>query len=410
MSKRILILLSLILTSWVSAQDVYIANVDVDTRPSVVDGGTVQFSFSTGNRGSQPIDGFLTAPNLALDLTLTISDGELTDMNNIANSISGTVSDRFDWSYYIANGMVVVRGIQNTVFAAVDIHDPTNIDGGTIVVDVVNTAPSIEGNAHFGMVAQANLMGDSFVNNQSGSTFIFTTPAEEKLACTAHPLIVGSPAITQTGISTLDNPPIDGWPDTVRNGFVVLESNDKGLVVTRHANPNLAIANPVEGMLAYNTTEKCLQLFKNAVWNCISQDTCEDDPNEGVITNPDNIITCGLVQTNTATYPYGYTAGSPDQPTGNYYADVFFQNGSTEDFSFSTSEEIVMWEGLGLRAVLQPINGSLEIPAGSFNMFHVVLKGNATAPPGVYDTPAMKFLKDGDIVCPAAPDLSIQIN
>ncbi|WP_129538379.1 hypothetical protein [Flavobacterium sp. 140616W15] len=84
---------------------------------------------------------------------------------------------------------------------------------------------------------------------------------------------------TQTGsplavISTLDrknHPAVN-----TRSGALILESKEKGFVISRIASPETAIAVPVEGMLVYDTTSNCLKLYNGIIWNCIEQ-TCVDN-------------------------------------------------------------------------------------------------------------------------------------
>jgi len=77
------------------------------------------------------------------------------------------------------------------------------------------------------------------------------------------------------GISTLESQ-MTGWPESVPNGFIVLESNDKGFVITRVAN-DAAITAPKEGMLVYNTADKCIKLYNGSEWHCIDQE-CDEVP------------------------------------------------------------------------------------------------------------------------------------
>ncbi|APD07728.1 hypothetical protein UJ101_02227 [Flavobacteriaceae bacterium UJ101] len=90
--------------------------------------------------------------------------------------------------------------------------------------------------------------------------------------CSKSPLTTGTPEVTKAGISTLNQTPTDNWPLDVNNGFIVLESINKGFVVTRHTTAELSnIENPIEGMLIYDTTAKCLKLYKNGAWTCVKK-------------------------------------------------------------------------------------------------------------------------------------------
>lgn len=94
---------------------------------------------------------------------------------------------------------------------------------------------------------------------------------------------VGMSSLTRAGIQNADN-----WP-AVRNGaWLVLEARTKGFVVNRmpfdaSGNPTgIPAADFVEGMLVYDTTNKCLKMYTSQnegnafAWFCVSTQTCPD--------------------------------------------------------------------------------------------------------------------------------------
>lgn len=90
------------------------------------------------------------------------------------------------------------------------------------------------------------------------------------------PGATGTPAsYTDFGISTRDTRTTANWPKDVPNGFIALESNSKGFVITRIASPETSVTNPVEGMLVYDTANECLKLYNGTSWKCIKQ-TCNN--------------------------------------------------------------------------------------------------------------------------------------
>ncbi|MBQ0148020.1 MAG: hypothetical protein KBS93_06155, partial [Flavobacteriaceae bacterium] len=78
---------------------------------------------------------------------------------------------------------------------------------------------------------------------------------------------------TQTGISTLQNPRTT-WPKDIPNGFIALDSKNKGMVISRVENTT-GILQPVEGMLVYDTSANCVKMYNGNAWNCINQ-SCND--------------------------------------------------------------------------------------------------------------------------------------
>lgn len=73
------------------------------------------------------------------------------------------------------------------------------------------------------------------------------------------------------------------WPMIRNSGHTALESNTKGLVVTRMtsdpsqttaANHLNKITNPIDGMMVYDTFSKCLKIFADNAWKCFSKPAC----------------------------------------------------------------------------------------------------------------------------------------
>lgn len=60
------------------------------------------------------------------------------------------------------------------------------------------------------------------------------------------------------------------WPESIPNGFIALESNTKGFVITRVQNSG-SIADPKEGMLIYDIDANCVKLYNGTSWKCIKR-------------------------------------------------------------------------------------------------------------------------------------------
>ncbi|RZK52632.1 MAG: hypothetical protein EOO87_14780 [Pedobacter sp.] len=77
---------------------------------------------------------------------------------------------------------------------------------------------------------------------------------------------------TKTGISSLEGF-ANGWPNNVPNGFIAIESKNKGFVITRIKNVSLIpTANLVAGMLVYEIDASCVKLFNGTSWKCLEKD------------------------------------------------------------------------------------------------------------------------------------------
>lgn len=65
------------------------------------------------------------------------------------------------------------------------------------------------------------------------------------------------------------------WPMLRKSAYTVLESNTKGFVITRMADPENTIGtNAVEGMMVYDTDDECLKIYDGTTWSCFTTQTC----------------------------------------------------------------------------------------------------------------------------------------
>lgn len=90
--------------------------------------------------------------------------------------------------------------------------------------------------------------------------------------CTKEPATGTPNGFTKVGISTMEKQ-TKGWPETVANGWITLDSKEKGMVITRVANEN-SITDPKEGMLIYDIATDCVKLYNGKEWSCLNQE-CE---------------------------------------------------------------------------------------------------------------------------------------
>src|SRR5690606_15351942 len=82
---------------------------------------------------------------------------------------------------------------------------------------------------------------------------------------------------TKVGITSLNRAgaELDNWPMVRKSGFIALESNSKGFVVNRFSTLELEnISSPQEGMMVFDTDEKCLKLYSDGEWRCFVNPTC----------------------------------------------------------------------------------------------------------------------------------------
>ncbi|MFC6268940.1 hypothetical protein [Frigoriflavimonas asaccharolytica] len=67
----------------------------------------------------------------------------------------------------------------------------------------------------------------------------------------------------------------DNWPMVRKSAHTALESNTKGLVISRMTTNQVnQIASPQDGMMVYDTTLNCLKLYDGTTWSCFNTPTC----------------------------------------------------------------------------------------------------------------------------------------
>ncbi|OCK51737.1 hypothetical protein BA768_03235 [Chryseobacterium sp. CBo1] len=103
------------------------------------------------------------------------------------------------------------------------------------------------------------------------------------------PGVAGTPLPTKVGILTKSNPSTL-WPQNVPNGHIVLDGAEKGFVITHMTTAERDALVPVEGMMIYNTTVNCVQLYRGTTpsvdsgrtgWNCL-ETACDGIPQRNV--------------------------------------------------------------------------------------------------------------------------------
>ncbi|KQS89851.1 hypothetical protein [Chryseobacterium sp. Leaf394] len=60
---------------------------------------------------------------------------------------------------------------------------------------------------------------------------------------------------------------IIGSPTSAANGILVLESDDKAMILPRIQNPHQNVKSPYPGMMCYDTVKKALAVFDGTLWN-----------------------------------------------------------------------------------------------------------------------------------------------
>ncbi|MDM1042742.1 MULTISPECIES: carboxypeptidase-like regulatory domain-containing protein [Empedobacter] len=142
----------------------------------------------------------------------------------------------------------------------------TTIDSNGIISVPAGTAPGT-----YTLTYQICLLSDNTVCATAIATIVVIKGDCFKSAAGGTP-----DGYTKIGITIQQKQ--SGWPENIPNGFITLESKEKGMVITRVAHvsstPDLtndSIKDPKEGMLVYDIQDKCVKLFNGIIWRCISE-------------------------------------------------------------------------------------------------------------------------------------------
>jgi hypothetical protein len=84
---------------------------------------------------------------------------------------------------------------------------------------------------------------------------------------------IGQTVASSIGFSTLARTN-SAWISSRKNGYLVLESKTKGLVIPRMPNPETSIIDKREGMIVYDTNDFVLKLYNGTTWITLTQ-TCK---------------------------------------------------------------------------------------------------------------------------------------
>lgn len=189
-----------------------------------------------------------------------LNNGSLVQINSVNNGAvgsSGGAPSASNCSSANPNWTV------NTVTAEyLGTIDGTELNGNTKILTATQSGLTPGATYHIKLIVMdiGDAGYDSVVYLEAGS---FSS------ICRENPVLgtVNNP--TKVGISNFSTISTN-WPDGIPNGFLTLDSKSKGFVITRMTTTERNALNAVEGMLIYNTSVNCFQLFNGSTWNCIT--------------------------------------------------------------------------------------------------------------------------------------------
>ena len=217
-----------------------------------------------------------TTPAIGSNVTFTIGAENL----GISNSPETKVTDLLPSGYTFVSATPSV-GTYNNTTGVWDIG--TLNSGATASLNIVATVKSTGTYTN-----TATIEGFNTDPNLSNNTSTYTHIKKlcyENPGGTASDIVPVKHGITLLGragkVSTNANPTTSDWPMFRNSAYTALESKTKGFVITRNANPETTITNPVIGMMVFDTDadsgKGCLKINTDGTttgWKCFNKQSC----------------------------------------------------------------------------------------------------------------------------------------
>jgi len=231
----------------VFSTDLYVTKTD--GKSSYTAGSSTTYTIIAGNNGPFGVQGAIVRdpvpvgiPAENVSYTAVVSGGA---SSGITGTMTGSIND------------VISLPVGGKVTYTVKVHIPVSLTGNlTNTVSIASPPDSNDLDLNNNTATDTNINVGTCVRPGD-----FTSD--------------GQP--TKIGISTQNK--LADWPEKVTNGWIALESNSQGMVITRvtHVSTtpdfiNDAIKEPKEGMIVYDIQDKCVKLYNGTIWNCIKSD------------------------------------------------------------------------------------------------------------------------------------------
>ncbi|WP_128330383.1 hypothetical protein [Apibacter sp. HY039] len=222
----------------------------------------------------------VTVDKISADLSCISDDGtakvtiQITNPNTALDyvTLSVNISDSFTYvDASLSSSPATLGGTTTYEEGALTLEDFTLPNGTSTITFQIKAPETLPTD-----VESLELGFDLVTESDMECVYIDTTDTEMDFVlpfctyCTQDPNTDPATVMSMVGVSSQRNG-LETWPDNIPNGFIVLESNDKGLVITRTVPANIPQDQWVEGMIIYDTTDKCIKLYNGTEWKCIER-------------------------------------------------------------------------------------------------------------------------------------------
>lgn len=277
-------------TTYIGSQDFTYGATNVITVDSDNTGGYVCSAGGTDGTLTILASTISSPPNNLLEYRLSLDGGSTYGAWQNSNVFAGLTNTTYTFQVKDGCGNIVTNSAQVGAVSApqalASVGVVCKLDSLTVLqlgVDTSNatylwTGPGIItgsndtlknpvlniNNLNVGINNYTVAVTSSFCNTVALSSTTITV-----LPSTKNPATTGTEQASLVGISTQGSLK---WKDNVKNGALVLESSDKGFVVTRLPTSQFPTgASAVKGMMAYDTDLKCMKLYDGSAWKCIGR-------------------------------------------------------------------------------------------------------------------------------------------
>lgn len=198
-------------------------------------------------------------------------------------------------TYPVDGAGATIDPINNNLFNLIDAEIPVGVSYIDITVNTGNSysTPDVQAQGISSTFLVGIGSGECAESGETVSNEVVLPMCTTSTVCYKPGIAAtaGNPALpTKAGITSLNRAgaqDADNWPMVRNGGWLALESKTKGFVPNRVAfsggNPvGIPAADFREGMMVYDTTNKCLKIFTSVnngstfEWHCVTTQTCPD--------------------------------------------------------------------------------------------------------------------------------------
>lgn len=245
------------------------------TLTCAINGNSCELEYPTGTNQKVTLKAFKPS------ITATVANSSFTNVGVSTNyTINYTITDS-DATYDVKSQLKLM--LYN------DANNNGVVDSGEQLLDTQYTTASVAPSA----TSSGTMVGSYVGNAQNYVLIIDSNPTISDICspvsipvksyCYKPGATTGTALDTKHGITALGRAGStgDNWPMVRKGAWTALEAKTKGFVVNRLTTAQItALAQPVEGMMVYDTVDNCLKVYttkdKGATfgWYCMVQQTC----------------------------------------------------------------------------------------------------------------------------------------